>query len=136
MEFTEIILRYLYPSYYVDAQGKPLNGSNRYTIHFDADKLPPVNAFWSLTMYELPESLLAKNPINRYLLNSTMMDQFKRDPKGGITFYIQHESPGSSKEANWLPSPKGPFSVIMRLYWPKKEALDGSWTQPKMQRVN
>lgn len=126
----------IYPSYYVDAQGKPLNGSNRYTIHFDADKLPPVNAFWSLTMYELPESLLAKNPINRYLLNSTMMDQFKRDPKGGITFYIQHESPGSSKEANWLPSPKGPFSVIMRLYWPKKEALDGSWTQPKMQRVN
>ena len=126
----------IYPSNYVDAQGKPLAGSNRYTIYFEADKLPPVNAFWSLTMYELPESLLAKNPINRYLLNSTMMEQFKRDPDGGITIYVQHESPGSSKEANWLPAPKGPFSVTLRLYWPKKEALDGSWVQPEMQRVN
>lgn len=125
----------IYPSYYVDDEGKPLVGSNRYTIHFDADKLPPVNSFWSLTMYELPESLLTKNPINRYLVNSTMMDQFKRDAMDGLTIYIQHDSPGSDKEANWLPAPKGAFSVVMRLYWPKKEALDGSWKQPKMQRV-
>ncbi|TNF43358.1 MAG: DUF1254 domain-containing protein [Epsilonproteobacteria bacterium] len=125
----------IYPSYYTDAESKPLDGSNRYTIHFEADKLPPVNSFWSLTMYELPASLLVENPMNRYLVNSTMMDQFKRDPDGGLTIYVQHESPGASKEANWLPAPKGPFSVVMRLYWPKKEALDGRWTQPKMQRV-
>ena len=125
----------IYPSYYSDAEGKPLDGSNKYTIHFDADKLPPVNSFWSLTMYKLPESLLGENPLNRYLVNSTMMDQFKRDPDGGLTIYVQNESPGSDKEANWLPAPKGPFSVVVRLYWPKKEALDGSWKQPKMQRV-
>lgn len=125
----------IYPSYYTDAEGKPLDGSNKYTIHFDADKLPPVNSFWSLTMYELPKSLLVKNPLNRYLVNSTMMDQFKRDADGGLTIYVQHESPGSDKEANWLPAPKGPFSVVMRLYWPKKEALDGSWKEPKIVHV-
>jgi len=122
----------MYPSYYTDAEGNPLDGSNRYTIHFAADKLPPVNSFWSLTMYELPASLLVENAINRYLVNSTMMNQFKRDPDGGLTIYIQHGSPGTDKEANWLPAPKGPFSVVMRLYWPKKEALDGSWKEPKI----
>lgn len=125
----------IYPSYYVDDQGKPLDGSNRYTIRFGADKFPPVNSFWSLTMYELPDSLLAENAINRYLVNSTMMDQFKLDPDGGLTIYIQNESPGVDKEANWLPAPKGPFSVIMRLYWPKKEALDGRWKEPSIVRV-
>lgn len=125
----------IYPGYYTDAEGKPLDGSNKYTIHFDADKLPPVNSFWSLTMYEQPASLLVKNSINRYLVNSTMMDQFKRDEKGGLTIYVQNESPGSDKEANWLPAPKGPFSMVMRLYWPKKEALNGEWTQPKIVRV-
>lgn len=126
----------MYPTYFTDAEGKPLDGSNRYTIHFEADKLPPANSFWSLTMYELPASLLVENPINRYLVNSTMMDQFKRDPDGGLTIYIQQESPGTDKEANWLPAPKGPFSVVMRLYWPKKEALDGRWTEPKIVREN
>ena len=125
----------IYPSYYVDDEGKPLDGSNKYTIHFDADKLPPVNSFWSLTMYELPQSLLVKNPIDRYLVNSTMMEQFIRDDKGGITIYIQHESPGADKEPNWLPAPQGAFSVVMRLYWPKKEVLNGSWQQPKIVRV-
>lgn len=122
----------MYPTYFTDAEGKPLDGSNRYMIHFEADKLPPVNSFWSLTMYELPESLLVENAINRYLVNSTMMKQFKRDPDGGLTIYIQNESPGTDKEANWLPAPKGPFSVVLRLYWPKKEALDGSWKEPKI----
>ncbi|WP_405044722.1 DUF1254 domain-containing protein [Phyllobacterium sp. 1468] len=124
----------MYPAYAIDADGKKLNGANKYTVHFAADKLPPVHAFWSLTMYELPQSLLVANPINRYLLNSPMLPQFVRDADGGLTFYIQNESPGKDKEPNWLPAPKGPFIIAMRLYWPKQEALDGTWKQPPMKR--
>ena len=125
----------IYPTYYVDSDGEKLNGANRYTLHFGADELPPVNAFWSLTMYEMPASLLVANPINRYLLNSTMLSDFVRDADGGITLYIQHDSPGKDKEANWLPAAKGPFFMSMRLYWPKPEALDGSWKHPQLIRV-
>jgi hypothetical protein len=125
----------IYPSYWVDADKQKLDGSHRYTIHFSADKLPPVNAFWSLTMYELPEILLVANPIDRYLLNSPMLPDFVRDADGGITFYIQHDSPGKAKEANWLPAPAGPFYMAMRLYWPKKAALDGTWKLPPLKRV-
>ncbi|OCJ17529.1 cell envelope protein [Rhizobium sp. AC44/96] len=122
----------IYPAYAIDSEGKHLDGANRYTIRFAADKLPPVNAFWSLTMYELPQSLLVANPIHRYLLNSPMLPTFVRDADGGLTFYVQNESPGTDKEPNWLPAPKGPFVVAMRLYWPKPEALDGTWTKPAM----
>ena len=87
-------------------------------------------------MYELPESLLVDNPLNRYLLNSTMMDGLVRDEDGGVTLYIQHDSPGKGKEPNWLPSPEGPFSVTLRLYWPKEEALNGSWQTPPLIKVN
>jgi hypothetical protein len=125
----------IYPTYYVDADGKKLNGSNRYTLRFEPGQLPPVNSFWSLTMYELPESLLTENPLDRYLVNSPMLDTFVRDADGGITFYLQHESPGKDKEPNWLPAPKGPFSATLRLYWPKEEALDGTWKLPPLQRV-
>jgi len=125
----------IYPSYYVDSDGQKLDGSNNYTLRFEPGQLPPVNSFWSLTMYELPESLLAANPLNRYLLNSTMMDEFVRDPDGGITLFLQHESPGKEKEPNWLPAPEGPFSATLRLYWPKEEALDGTWTLPPLKRV-
>ena len=125
----------MYPVYSVDADGQKLDGANRYTVRFAPGHLPPVNAFWSLTMYEMPASLLVANPLNRYLLNSPMLPRFRRDADGGITFYIQHESPGADKEANWLPAPKGPFLIAMRLYWPKPEALDGTWKQPPMQRV-
>ena len=125
----------VYPTYYVDSDGEKLDGANRYTLRFGADQLPPVNAFWSLTMYEMPASLLVANPINRYLLNSTMLSDFVRDADGGITLYIQHDSPGKDKEDNWLPAAKGPFIANMRLYWPKPEALDGSWKQPPLMRV-
>ena len=125
----------MYPSYYIDAEGEKLDGSNNYTLRFAPDQLPPVNAFWSLTMYQLPESLLVENPLNRYLLNSTMIDDFVRDTDGGITLYLQHESPGKDKEPNWLPAPKGPFSATLRLYWPKQEALDGSWKAPALNRL-
>jgi hypothetical protein len=122
----------MYPIYAVDADAKKLDGANKYTVRFAAGMLPPVNAFWSLTMYNLPQSLLVANPINRYLLNSPMLPQFVKDADGGLTFYIQNESPGKDKEANWLPAPKGPFFIAMRLYWPKQEALDGRWKQPPM----
>ena len=125
----------IYPSYYVDADGEALNGTNNYTLRFEPGELPPANSFWSLTMYELPESLLTDNPLDRYLLNSTMVDGFVRDDDGGITLYLQHESPGKDKDPNWLQAPKGPFSSIMRLYWPKEEALDGSWQLPPLKRI-
>lgn len=125
----------IYPAYLVDSTGAPLDGANRYTVHFAADELPPVSAFWSLTMYEMPQSLLVANPIDRYLLNSPMLPQFVKDADGGLTFYLQNESPGADKEANWLPAPKGPFFVAMRLYWPKEAALDGHWKQPPMTKV-
>jgi hypothetical protein len=125
----------MYPFYTVDGEGQPLSGTNRYTLHFAADQLPPVNAFWSLTMYELPSSLLVANPLNRYLLNSPMLPQFQRDADGGLTFYIQPESPGADLEANWLPAPTGPFFCAMRLYWPKAAALDSTWQAPAVKRV-
>jgi hypothetical protein len=125
----------MYPVYAIDGMGQKLDGANRYTVRFAPDHLPPVHAFWSLTMYELPASLLVANPINRYLLNSPMLPQFVKDADGGLTFYVQNESPGKDKEPNWLPAPKGPFVIAMRLYWPKPEALDGTWKQPPLQRV-
>jgi hypothetical protein len=127
-------LEAMYPVYGVDADGKKLNGANVYTLHFAPGQLPPVNAFWSLTMYELPASLLVANPINRYLLNSAMLPQLNRDADGGLTLLVQNGSPGSDKEANWLPAPKGPFIAYMRLYWPKDEAIEGKWTAPPLKR--
>ena len=125
-----------YPAYFTDADGRPLDGAaNRYTLRFEPGKLPPVHAFWSLTMYELPASLLSENPIDRYLINSPMEPQLERDADGGITLYIQRESPGKDKEANWLPAPAGPFFMVMREYWPKPEALDGTWKAPPAVRV-
>ena len=125
-----------YPVYFTDSAGKPLEGAHsRYTVRFEQGKLPPVNSFWSLTMYELPASLLTENPINRYLINSPMEPQLVRDADGGITLYVQHDSPGKGKEANWLPAPKGPFFMVMREYWPKAEALDGSWKAPAAVRT-
>ena len=125
----------MYPVLAVDAAGQKLDGANRYTVHFAAGELPPVNAFWSLTMYDLPQSLLVANPINRYLLNSPMLPQFVKDPDGGVTFYVQNESPGKDKEPNWLPAAKGPFFIAMRLYWPKQEALEGTWKPPPMKKA-
>jgi hypothetical protein len=86
-------------------------------------------------MYELPASLLTENPIDRYLINSQMEPQLIRDADGGITLYVQHESPGKSKEPNWLPAPKGPFFMVLREYRPKPEALNGSWKLPHAVRA-
>ena len=126
----------MYPAYQTDASGKPLDGSAKYTLRFAPGRLPPVNAFWSVTMYEMPSRLLVANPLDRYLINSPMLPNLKRDPDGGITLRIQRESPGAGEEANWLPAPAGPFFMAMRLYWPKPEALSGAWKAPKMERAS
>jgi hypothetical protein len=127
----------LYPILDHDAQGQPLDGSkHRYTLRFAKGEQPPVNAFWSITMYDLPKQLLVKNPIDRYLINSPMLPQMKTDPDGGLTIYIQADSPGTDKASNWLPSPKGPFVTFMRYYWPKPELLAGKWTTPAIQRAD
>ncbi|RYD66933.1 MAG: DUF1254 domain-containing protein [Verrucomicrobiaceae bacterium] len=125
----------MYPMYGIDADGQRMDGTHRYQLRFAPGQLPPVNAFWSLTMYEMPASLLVANPINRYLINSPMLPQLQRDADGGLTLLIQNESPGKEKEANWLPAPKGPFVMAMRLYWPKEEALSGKWQAPPLQKV-
>jgi hypothetical protein len=125
----------VYPIYNVDQANQKLNGTNKYALRFPPDQLPPVNSFWSLTMYKMPESLLVANPINRYLINSPMLPQLSRDADGGLTLLIQNESPGKDKETNWLPAPNGPFRMYLRLYWPKTEALNGTWIKPPLKQV-
>jgi hypothetical protein len=123
----------LYPIYEKDSDGKALDGtSGKYTIRFEGGNLPPVNAFWSLTMYDLPGQLLVDNPVDRYLINSPMLPNLKKDKDGGVTIYIQHDSPGKAKEANWLPAPSGPFMMAMRYYLPKPELLSGEWKSPEV----
>jgi len=125
----------MYPFYGVDSDKQPLDGNKHYTMHFAPAELPPVNAFWSVTMYDLPGHFLVANPLHRYLINSPMLPQLKRDADGGLTLHFQNESPGPDKEANWLPAPKGPFFMAMRLYWPKEAALEGTWTAPLLKRL-
>jgi hypothetical protein len=121
----------MYPVIATDSTGAPLTGADSYTLRFAPGQLPPVNSFWSLTMYKMPQSLLVANPINRYLINSPMLPNLIKDPDGGITIHVQNQSPGADKEANWLPAPDGPFQLILRLYWPKEEALNGTWKAPQ-----
>lgn len=126
----------LYPALATDSDGAPLTGADKYTLTFPPGELPPVNAFWSVTMYKLPESLLVDNPINRYLINSAMVPDMVKDSDGGLTIHVQSSPPEPGMAANWLPAPTGPFTVFMRLYWPKPEALDGSWQPPKLVKVS
>ena len=110
----------MYPYTRKDVNGDALDGSKHdYTLTFAAGKLPPVNAFWSVTMYDGKSQLLIENPINRYLINSPMLPGMKKNPDGSLTIYIQNKSPGKAKEANWLPAPDGPIYLLLRLYWPK-----------------
>ncbi|HET7086623.1 MAG TPA: DUF1254 domain-containing protein [Rhizomicrobium sp.] len=126
----------IYPVYAIDSDGRPLDASAaRYELRFPPGQLPPVNAFWSLTLYEMPARMLVKNPLNRYLINSPMLESLHRDADGGITLHIQHFSPGGDREANWLPAPAGPFMMGLRLYWPKPEALEKRWKAPPLTRM-
>lgn len=122
-----------YPTYLTDSEGNPLNASaSDYTLTFKAGEFPPVKAFWSLTMYDGLTQLLIENPLERYLLNSPMMENFGLNKDESLTFYIQKESPGEDLEANWLPAPDGPFYCVMRLYGPEEAALEGAWTNPQI----
>jgi hypothetical protein len=111
----------MYPMAKTDGIGSPLDGSkHNYTLTFAADLYPPVNAFWSVTMYDAKTQLLVDNPINRYLINSPMLPTLKKNSDGSLTIYIQKEEPEGDKKANWLPAPNGPIYLVMRLYWPRK----------------
>jgi hypothetical protein len=117
----------VYPLNLGDESGKPLDGVNKYVVRFGKNEIPPVDAFWSITLYD-PEGFQVANSINRFAVSSWM--PFKYDADGSLTLYIQNESPGSERESNWLPAPKGPFNLTMRLYAPKSEALTGRWNPP------
>jgi hypothetical protein len=131
-----------YPITRIDSDGQTLDGStNNYTLTFPAGQQPPVNAFWSLTMYDGKTQLLIENPINRYLINSPMLPGMKTNADGSLTLHIRNKSPGADKEANWLPAPNGPIYLVMRLYWPKTEPPsilppgEGTWQPPGIKRV-
>jgi hypothetical protein len=133
----------MYPYTRTDATGEPLDGSkHKYTITFAPGQLPPVNAFWSVTMYDGKSQFLVKNPINRYLINSPMLSSMKKDADGSLTLYIQKDSPGADKEANWLPAPDDKIYLVLRLYWPKPTppsilpAGEGTWRPPGVKQVS
>ena len=117
----------IYPLNLVDSEGKPLDGANAYTLHFDKGQIPPVQAFWSITLYD-NDGFQVANPINRFAVSSWMPFKFNAD--GSLDLYFQDESPGGDKDANWLPAPKGPYNLTMRLYAPKSDALTGKWNPP------
>jgi hypothetical protein len=122
----------IYPLNLGDESGKPLDGANRYTITFERGAAPPANAFWSVTLYD-PEGFQVGNALNRFAISSWM--PFKYNADGSLDLYVQNESPGKDKEANWLPAPKGVFNLTMRLYAPKSEALTGKWNPPPVTRT-
>jgi hypothetical protein len=123
----------VYPSAFADADGAPFSSDKRYVIHFDKSQIPPVRAFWSLTMYN-DRQLFAGNPIDRYAIGDR--DNLAFNPDGSLTLYIQRDSPGPDRESNWLPAPaSGTFTMNLRLYWPKSEVLEGSWSPPPVRAV-
>jgi hypothetical protein len=132
-----------YPMTRVDATGETLDGSkSNYTLTFPAGQLPPVNAFWSVTMYDGKSQFLIENPINRYLINAPMLPNMKKNADGSLTLYIQKDTPSADKESNWLPAPNDTIYLVMRLYWPKTEdpsilpAGDGTWKPPSVEKAS
>ena len=117
----------IYPLNLADNTGQPLDGAHAYTLHFDKGQTPPVDAFWSVTLYD-NEGFQVANPLNRFAVSSWMPFAYNAD--GSLDLYFQNESPGADKEANWLPAPKGPFNLTMRLYAPRSDALTGKWNPP------
>jgi hypothetical protein len=119
-------------SIYPDTADTPLDGSNKYVIHFEKDGLPPVDEFWSVTVYDL-EGFTVPTPTNRYTLGDR--SNLKPNADGSTDIYLQSESPGADKESNWLPTPAQPFSLHARLYSPRKTAIDGTWAMPSVEKV-
>lgn len=122
----------IYPLNLADDSGRPLDGANKYTLHFSRGMTPPVDAFWSITLYDA-DGYQISNPLNRFALTSWM--PLKHNSDGSLDLYFQNESPGADKEANWLPAPKAPFNLTMRLYAPKEDALTGRWNPPPVTRT-
>jgi len=121
----------IYPFAFTDSNGDALNGANKYVIHFPEDQIPPVNAFWSITMYG-KDQFLVKNPINRYAIGDRDELEFNED--GSLDIYFQHETP-KEKKSNWLPSPEDDFSLVLRLYWPSQKIIDGNWEIPPIRKI-
>jgi hypothetical protein len=125
----------IYPTSETDADGKPYSGANKYVVHFDKGQLPPVDGFWSLTMYD-GGYFFVENPLNRYSISARQ--NLKTNADGSVDLYLQHDSPGAEKESNWLPAPADKFILMFRLYWPKEtppSIIDGSWTIPPVKQV-
>ncbi len=122
----------IYPLNLADETGKPLDGANRYVLHFEKSAIPPVSAFWSVTLYD-SDGYQVANSLNRFAVSSWM--PFKYDPDGSLDLHFQNPSPGADREANWLPAPKGPFNLTMRLYAPKSDALTGKWNPPPVMKA-
>jgi hypothetical protein len=122
----------IYPSIDHDAQGRPFSGANQYVMHIPKSALPPVRAFWSMTLYDA-DGYFAPNAINRYAIGDR--DRLKYNDDGSLDVYIQSARPAEDRAANWLPAPVGEFNLTLRLYWPKPEALSGAWTPPSVRRV-
>jgi len=124
----------IYPLNVADADGKPVTADNKYVLHFDREELPPVSAFWSLTMYDA-EGFQVANPIDRFAIGDR--DALKFNSDGSVDLYIQSANPGSDKESNWLPAPEGGrLGLTLRLYAPKPQAIDGRWNPPPVRRVS
>jgi hypothetical protein len=121
----------IYPINLADNTGKPLDGGSNYVLHFDKGASPPAGAFWSVTLYD-GDGFQVANSLNRFAVSSWM--PFKYDADGSLDLYFQNANPGADREANWLPAPKGPFNVLMRLYAPKSDALTGKWNPPPVVR--
>ncbi len=125
----------VYPTSEADIDGQAYDGAGKYTVHFDKGQFPPVNGFWSLTMYD-EAYFFVDNPLNRY--NLSQRNTFVTNPDGSVDLYLQHENPGPGKEANWLPAPAGKFNLMLRLYWPKEASpsiIDGTWKPPAITKV-
>ena len=126
----------IYPTSEADADGKPYSGANKYVMHFDKGGMPPVEGFWSLTMYN-SEFFFHPNPLDRYTLSQR--DELKANPDGSVDLFLQHESPGPDKEPNWLPAPEGKFILMLRMYWPKEKdpsILNGTWKIPPVKQAS
>src|SRR5262249_51369667 len=116
----------------VDQAGDGLRGTNQYVLHFEPEHTPPVRSFWSITVYDYRQ-LLPANAIQRHVIGDR--DRLRHDPDNSLSIYLQHDWPGTSKDSNWLPVPKDAFDLILQLYWPKPEVLNGKWRPPAVMRV-
>jgi hypothetical protein len=128
----------VYPYTFVDSTGAKLTGANKYTLTFPKGQTPPVNGFWSITMYMVDGGWwFVPNPLNKFTVS--LRDHPTYNADGSLTLYFQADSPGKDKEANWLPAPKGEFIPMLRMYWPKDKSpsiLDGSWNLPPVVKAN